>query len=167
MVLYGRTYRVGDGIGTDAIIAPHARADDPALLAAHCLETVDAGLAEAVQAGDMLVAGSAFGAGDDPEIAVLALQALGFAAIVCVSAVPGFQELAHIYGLPVLCCEAAGRIGTGVTLRIDLERGLITDRTNDQHYQVAPAAPELLAAVRRNELLLRMRQVVEEEGFDG
>jgi 3-isopropylmalate/(R)-2-methylmalate dehydratase small subunit len=169
MVLYGTTHRVGDGITTDAIVAPEHRADaDPAWLAAHCLAGVDPSIAERAGEGDVLLAGAGFGAGPEPEIAVLALQAAGFAAIVCASADAAFIASAEAYGLPVLICPSAVTgIMTGGVARLDLADGRIADRTTGQVYQAPPCAPALVDAVRRAQLLARMRRVVEEEGFDG
>jgi 3-isopropylmalate/(R)-2-methylmalate dehydratase small subunit len=169
MILYGTTHRVGDGITTAAIIAPEHHADaDPAWLAAHCLAGIDPAIAEAAREGDVLLAGASFGAGPEAEIAVLALQAVGFAAIVCASADAGFIAAAEEYGLPVLICPAAvAAITPGGVVRLDLAGGWITDRTNGETYPVPPCAPALLDKVRRAQLLTRMRRVVEEEGFDG
>jgi 3-isopropylmalate dehydratase small subunit len=168
MVLYGNTHRVDGAITTDAIIAPAQRADDPALLAAHCLARVDPSLAERIQPGDILVAGASFGAGADPEPAIWALQALGVAVIICESAAATFVELAQVYGLPVLACPAAAHsIPSSALVRIDLESGRITERASGAIFQAPPSTAALVAAVRRSELMTRMRQVVEEEGFDG
>jgi 3-isopropylmalate/(R)-2-methylmalate dehydratase small subunit len=129
---------------------------------------VDPSIAEQAREGDLLLAGREFGAGDDPEQAVLALQALGFAAIICPSAAASFVEVAEVYGLPVLVCPAAAAgIAAGSVARLDLARGQIADRATGAVYQAAPCAPELVEAVRRAQLLTRMRRVVEEEGFDG
>jgi 3-isopropylmalate/(R)-2-methylmalate dehydratase small subunit len=169
MVLYGTAHRVGASVRADAIIAPeHWAADDPALLAAHCLATVDPAIAEQAREGDLLLAGHSFGAGPEPKIAVLALQAVGFSAVICASADAEFVEAAEAYGLPVLICPAASSaIAPGVVVRLDLANGRITDRATGAVYQAPPVAPTLVAAVRRAQLLTRMRRVVEEEGFDG
>lgn len=168
MVLYGTTHRVGDGVTTAQIIAPDARSDDPAQLAAHCLAAIDLSLAEQVVEGDLLLAGRDFGTGDDPEIAVLALQALGLAAIVCASSASTFVATAESYGLPVIVsAEATATIIPGTVARIDLERGTLTDRTTNAVYPFAPCSPALVVATRRATLLQRMRRVVEDEGFDG
>jgi 3-isopropylmalate/(R)-2-methylmalate dehydratase small subunit len=169
MILYGTTHRVGDDITTDAIIAPEQQADaDPAWLAAHCLANVDAAITELAREGDVLLAGANFGAGPDTEIAVLALQAVGFAAVICASADAGFVAAAEAYGLPVLICPAAvAAIAPGSVLRLDLAGGRITDRATGEIYSVPPCAPTLVNMVRRAQLLTRMRRVVEEEGFDG
>lgn len=168
MILYGTTHRVGNNVSSAQIIAPAHRDDDPAILAAHCLEAVNADLAEHVREGDVLVAGSEFGAGDDPERAVLALQALGIAAIIATSAAPSFVNVAHAYGLPVLVApEAVSAIEAGAVVRLDLERGTITNRANNAIYQAQPVPAAVVAAAQRAQLLSRMRRVVEEEGYDG
>lgn len=168
MILYGTTHRVGNTISTAQIIAPEHHDADPATLAAHCLAEVDAYLAEHVAEGDVLMAGHGFGAGDDPEQAVLALQALGVAAIIAASAAPTFVDAAHAYGLPVIIApEAAHTIAAGSVVRLDLEHGTIHDRTCGTVYHAPPSPPEVVAAVRRAQLLQRMRRVVEEEGYDG
>jgi 3-isopropylmalate/(R)-2-methylmalate dehydratase small subunit len=169
MILYGTTHRVGDEITTDDIIAPEWRTgDDPAVLAAHCLATIDPTIAEQAREGDVLLAGSGFGAGAEPDIAVLALQAAGFVAVVCASADSSFVEVAEIYGLPALVCpEAVTTIRAAGVVRLDLARGRIEDRTTGAVYHAPPCAPDLVEAVRRSQLLTRMRRVVEEEGFDG
>ncbi len=168
MVLYGTAHRVGDRVSAELIIAPEQRADDPAALAAFCLAGVDPALAERVREGDLLLAGHDFGAGDEPDAAVLALQALGFAALICASVAPAFAAAAESYGLPALVCPAAvAGITPGAVVRIDLERGQIADRATGTLYQAPPSPPALVDAVRRAQLLARMRRVVEEEGFDG
>lgn len=169
MVIYGKTHYVSDDVTTERIIAPaYHETGDPALLAGHCLEAVDPALAEQVAEGDVLLAGVGFGIGDYADVAVLALQALGVAAVLCVSAAGSFVEVAEQYGLPVLTAPAAvAAITPGAVVRIDLERGTITDRVNGARFACTPASPALLAAVRRTALLGRMRRVVEEEGFEG
>src|SRR5689334_6683917 len=129
MVIYGTTHRVGDGITTDQIIAPdHHAADDPAVLAAECLATIDPSIAERAREGDILIAGRDFGMGDNPDLAVLAIQAVGFVSIICASAASDFEEAAHTYGLPVLVSpQAVAGIGAGRIVRLDLAHGLIED----------------------------------------
>jgi 3-isopropylmalate/(R)-2-methylmalate dehydratase small subunit len=169
MILYGTTHHVGDGISTAAIIAPEHQAEtDPAWLAAHCLAGVDPAIAESAREGDVLLTGAGFGAGPNVDVAVLALQAAGFAAIICASADAGFVVAAEAYGLPVLICPAAvAAITPGGVVRLDLAGGRITDRTSGETYTVPPCAPTLVEHVRRAQLLSRMRRVVDEEGFDG
>ena len=121
----------------------------------------------------MLLAGRAFGraraeGAHAPDMAVLALQAAGLAVVICASADPQFVAAAAVYGLPVLeCPDAAAGIAPGAIVRIDLARGTIADRGTGAAFQAAPSPPALVEAVRRAQLLTRMRQVVDEEGYDG
>jgi 3-isopropylmalate/(R)-2-methylmalate dehydratase small subunit len=169
MILYGTTHRVGDDVSADDIIAAEWHgAGDPAILAAHCLANVDPVIAERAREGDLLLAGRGFGAGPASDIAALALQAAGFAAVVCATADPGFVAAAAAYGLPVLICPAAAAtIAAGTVVRLDLARGRIEDRASGVVYDTPPCPPALIDAARRAQLLAHMRRVVEEEGFDG
>lgn len=169
MILYGYTHRVGDNITTGAIIAPAQRdSGDPALLAAHCLEAVDPAISERAREGDVLLAGQAFGAGPAPDVAVLALQAVGIAAVICASAAGSLIEAAEAFGLPVLTAPAAVQaIAAGTLVRIDLARGQIEDRGTGATYTAAPCSPEVIEMVRRAQTLYHMRRVVEDEGYEG
>lgn len=167
MLLYGFAHRLGDAVTTEQIIAPEHREDDPAALAAHCLEPLDPALPERVRPGDFLLAGRGFGAGADPETAALALQALGVAAVLCVSAQPGFVAAAEPLGLPVLAAPAAAAgLPEGALVRLDLAQRRAGAR-GGPHFPLPACPPALLTALARAQLLARMRQIVEEEGFDG
>ncbi|NJO07602.1 MAG: hypothetical protein HC876_19965 [Chloroflexaceae bacterium] len=97
MVLAGYVRRLARTVRLDAIIDPaHAASDDPAVLAAHCLEAIDPTLSATIREGDMLLVRditfppSSSTAADEPHTttAVLALQALGIAAVICTTAPP-------------------------------------------------------------------------------
>ena len=54
----GRVFRYGDNVDTDVIIpARYLNTSDPAELAAHCMEDLDASFAQSVKPGDVIVAG--------------------------------------------------------------------------------------------------------------
>jgi 3-isopropylmalate/(R)-2-methylmalate dehydratase small subunit len=169
MILYAPCRVLGDAVSTDLILPPERRAaDDPAEWAAWCLSGVDPQLPEQLQEGDALLAGTDFGIGAEAEIAVLALQAAGITAIVCVSAAPMFAEAARRLGLPVIICpEAVRETPDGAVLRLDLVRGDIEARASGKRYRAEPCPPDVVAAVRQTHMLTRMRRMVEEEGFDG
>lgn len=167
MILFGTIHRVGDDISSEQIFDPVHDSSDPAFLAGHCLERVDPTLADQVNEGDVLAAGSNFGAGEPAELAILALQALGFAAIICVSAAPTFVETAEVYGLPIVVSSEASRFQTGQQVRIDLARAIAKNVTSQAQFSFPAFSAAMLAAVRRHTMLGRMRRVVEEEGFEG
>jgi|GEM_PF-841349 3-isopropylmalate dehydratase small subunit len=167
MILTGYTHRITVDITSDQIIAPeYAASGDPAELAGHCLEQVAPHFASDVRDGDILIVSASIRSGQDPESAVLALQAAGISAVICNEADEDFIEQAHSYGLPILKQSGAtSALQSGVLLRIDLERGLIEEPASHLEWQAEAAESELLNATRRSQLLGRMRRVVEEEGF--
>jgi 3-isopropylmalate/(R)-2-methylmalate dehydratase small subunit len=167
MILTGYTHRIAVDISSDQIIAPeYAASGDPAELAGHCLEQIAPSFASDAREGDILVVSASISSAGDPESAVLALQAVGIAAIVCHEADQIFIEQAHSYGLPVLKQSAAAHaLQSGILLRIDLQRGLIEEPSSRQRWQSDPAEDQLLSSAQRSQLLGRMRRVVEEEGF--
>lgn len=165
MVIAGYARRVAADLAPAAIVDEATAAlGDPALLAAACLAAVDPGFAERAGEGDILVLDGALLAGPGAEAAVIALQAVGLAAVVCAAADPSLAELAAIYGLPVAVAPgAAATIAEGALLRLDLERGGL--ESGPGRWSFAPLAAAALAAARRAQLLARMRRVVEDEGF--
>lgn len=167
MILFGSIHCVGDDITSAQVCDPALGGEDPAVLAAHCLERVDPALSERIAEGDMLVAGGNFGAGEGAELAVLALLALGFAAVICRSAAPAFANMAEVAGLPVIVSPEAGMLNSGETVRIDLARSTARNVITQHTFSFSPVSANTLAAARRSAMLGRMRRVVEEEGFEG
>lgn len=167
MILTGYALRVEHDLTPEQIIAPaYATSGDPALLAAHCLEAVDASLAETAREGDILVVNGRLHTGAGAEEALVALQALGIAAVVCARTDNALARLAGTFGLPILAQEeATTAIPPGSIVRLDLARGAIAHQPSGTTWRVAPCAPGIIAAVQRTQLLARMRRVVEEEGF--
>ncbi len=166
MVLTGYARRIAQNLEPDLIIAPdHAASGDPAVLAAHCLEAIDPALAETVREGDILVVAGQLNGSPANEAAVIALQALGIAAIICAAADADFAEMAGTYGLPLLVhVAAAHEIPAGALLRLDIARGSIEVR-DGARWQALPCPEPVVAAAQRAQLLIRMRRVVEDEGF--
>lgn len=160
---YARALR-GDLNSTQIIDPVAAAAGDPALLAAQCLAAVDPDFAERAREGDLLVLDGSLGDGSHAEAAVIALQALGIAAVICRGAGPEFVAVAAGYGLPMITAPAAAAaLSEGVLLRLDLERGSLAGA--GAAWTTPPLSAAALGAVRRAQLLVRMRRVVEEEGF--
>jgi phosphohistidine swiveling domain-containing protein len=164
MVLTGYARRLARDLTPSQVIDPSiAAAGDPAEIAAACLVTVDARLAERVAEGDFLVLEGQLLAGEGAEAAVIALQAVGFAAVICAAVVDELAALGETFGIPVVGTAAVRSIGEGDLVRIDLERGQIAVGT--ARWPFAPLESTALAATRRAQLLARMRRVVEDEGF--
>lgn len=159
---YARALR-GDLHPAEIINPGIAALGDPALLAAYCLAEVDQGFGERAGEGDILVLDGALLSGSGAETAVIALQSVGIAAVVCAHATPELVEAGARYGLPVLAVSSPGAIAEGAVVRLDLERGRL--EVGLQQWTFWPLALEALAAARRAQILARMRRVAEDEGY--
>jgi 3-isopropylmalate/(R)-2-methylmalate dehydratase small subunit len=130
-VLRGRAFKFSDSISTDHIVPgrlAHLRSNLPEL-AKHVLEDADPTFATRVKAGDFIVAGNNFGLGSSREHAPLVIKMAGVSAILARSVARIFFRNAINLGLPVLICDT-DEIDDGDELEVDLERGIIRDKTN-------------------------------------
>lgn len=151
MIIQGKSHTFGNDIDTDAIIpARYLNTSDPAELARHCMEDADAGFAARVNKGDIIVAGKNFGCGSSREHAPVAIKAAGVAAVIAGSFARIFYRNAINIGLPIFESPAAAeRIGAGDEVKIEPEKGIITNITKGETYHAAPFPPfmqELIAA---------------------
>ena len=131
MMMSKRIWVFGDHVDTDAIIpARYLHTSDPAELARHCMEGLDANFPDAVRPGDLLVAGENFGCGSSREHAPLAIKAAGVGCVVAKSFARIFYRNAINIGLPiVVCVDAVSAAGVGQTWDVDLEAGLVRNLT--------------------------------------
>ena len=82
----GTVHRYGRDVDTDVIIpARYLNTSDPAELAKHCLEDLDATFVEKVNPGDIIVAEENFGCGSSREHAPIAIKAAGVDAVIAKS----------------------------------------------------------------------------------
>ena len=151
MNIKGKAWKFGDDIDTDAIIpARYLISTDPQFLAAHCMEDADAEFPVKVKTGDIIVAGKNFGCGSSREHAPVAIKGAGVGCVIAHSFARIFYRNAFNMGLPILeSPEAAAAIATGDEVEVDLDQGLIVNRTRQQRYTAQPVPPfmqELLQA---------------------
>jgi len=144
---YGRAFVFGDSVNTDAL-APGSLMKHPiAVIASHCLESVDPSFASTVRPGDVVVAGKGFGIGSSREQAAEALKHLGVAAVLARSFGGIFYRNALNLGLPVLVCEDIAGISAGDLIHVDAATGVIDNRTSGTRLSAAPLPPFLLAMI--------------------
>lgn len=125
-VLHGRVWRFGDNVDTDQIIpAEYLVSPDPVYLGKHAFEKARPEFAKGVQRGDVLVAGSNFGAGSSREHAARALLGAGISCVVAKSFARIFFRNAINLGLPLV--EADLEIPEGAQLEVDLAAGKLRD----------------------------------------
>ncbi len=139
----GFAHKYGDHIDTDVIIPARTLANpDPAALASHCMEDIDAGFVRRVKPGDVMVAGLNFGCGSSREHAPIAIKASGISCVIAENFARIFFRNAINIGLPLLeCPEAAKSARMGDEIELDLDTGEVLNRTLGKRYQAAPFPP--------------------------
>ena len=145
MIFEGAVHKFGRDVDTDVIIpARYLNTNDPAELASHCMEDIDAGFVARVRPGDIVVAGENFGCGSSREHAPVAIRAAGVSCVVAASFARIFYRKAINTGLPIVICPAAvAGAQAGDRLRVDLATGVVTDLTRDTTAQ-ADALPAFM-----------------------
>ncbi len=133
----GKVHTFGDNIDTDVIIpARYLNSSDPAELATHCMEDIDASFAGRVQKGDIIVAKKNFGCGSSREHAPISIKAAGVSCVIAETFARIFYRNAINIGLPIVeCPEASAGISEGDEVEIDFDTGIISDITTGQKYQ--------------------------------
>jgi 3-isopropylmalate dehydratase small subunit len=165
MIFEGTVHKYGRDVDTDVIIpARYLNTSDPAELASHCMEDIDAGFVARVQPGDIIVAGENFGCGSSREHAPVAIKAAGVSCVVAASFARIFYRNAFNTGLPiVVCAEAAREAEAGDRLRVDVVAGRVENLTKDATY-AADAYPEFMRElVESGGLLPYVRRRLETE----
>ena len=139
----GTAHKYGRDIDTDVIIpARYLNTSDPAELAKHCLEDLDAGFVGKVEAGDILVADENFGCGSSREHAPIAIKAAGVSVVIAKSFARIFYRNAINTGLPIMeAPDAVDGISDGDRVSVDADTGTITNETTGATYTAAPFPP--------------------------
>lgn len=147
----GKVFKYGENVDTDVIIpARHLNTSDPAELAKHCMEDIDADFVNKVKAGDIIVAGKNFGCGSSREHAPIAIKAAGVNCVIAPTFARIFYRNAFNTGLPILeCDEAAQKISPGDEVEVDFKTGQIKNLTKGETYQAEPF-PEFISKIIEN-----------------
>ncbi len=136
MKLKGKVFKYGADINTDVIIpARYLNLSEPAELARHCMEDIDAEFLKKVKPGDIIMATTNFGCGSSREHAPLAIKAAGISCVIAASFARIFFRNAIDIGLPLLeCPEAIDNTDTGDVLEVDLSKGKIKNVTKAEDF---------------------------------
>jgi len=145
-MLKGKVHKYGANIDTDAIIpARYLYAFEPAELAGHCMEDIDAEFISRVEPGDIMVATTNFGCGSSREHAPLAIKASGISCVIARSFARIFFRNAINIGLPLLECEeAVDNIEADDIVEVDLSTGSIKNLNNGKTFTAKPY-PEFMS----------------------
>ncbi len=160
----GTVHKYGDHVDTDVIIpARYLNSSDPAVLASHCMEDIDANFRARVMPGDIVVAGRNFGCGSSREHAPLALKASGISCVIADSFARIFYRNSINIGLPVLeCPDAARDAKAGDVISVDLAAGVVANETNGKTYLVAAFPPFMQKIIAAGGLVGYTRAAMEE-----
>ena len=165
MQFQGTAHRYGRDIDTDVIIpARDLNTSDPAELAKHCLEDLDVDFVNKVTPGDILVAEENFGCGSSREHAPVCIKAAGVACVIAKSFARIFYRNSINIGLPIMECPAAvDAIKAGDEVAVDADKGVITDLTTGESFQVEPFPPFIAQIVAEGGLVNRTRRILAEK----
>jgi 3-isopropylmalate dehydratase small subunit len=156
MKFRGKVWKFGDNIDTDAIIpARYLTTTDPAELARHCMEDLDAGFAAHVGAGDIIVAGENFGCGSSREHAPIAIKAAGIACVVARSFARIFYRNAFNMGLPIFeSAQLWDHVAGGQYIEVDGDAGkIIIVGSEAQPLSIEPIPPFMQELIRDGGLM--------------
>ncbi|MCR5597856.1 MAG: 3-isopropylmalate dehydratase small subunit [Lachnospiraceae bacterium] len=151
----GRVFKFGDNVDTDVIIpARYLNSSDPAELAQHCMEDIDAEFVKKVKKGDIIVADKNFGCGSSREHAPIAIKAAGVSCVIADTFARIFYRNAINIGLPILeCPAAAAAIKDGDEVEVNFDDGIITDKTTGETFK-GQAFPEFMQKIIKAEGLV-------------
>lgn len=140
MKAQGTVFKYGDNVDTDVIIpARYLNIADPAELATHAMEDIDADFVKNMRPGDIIVATKNFGCGSSREHAPRVIKDNGVACVIASSFARIFYRNAINIGLPILeCAEAAEAIEAGDEVAVDFSTGVIEDLTTGATFQALP-----------------------------
>ncbi len=151
MQIKGKAWKFGRDVDTDQIIpARYLNTSDPQELAKHCMEDADPEFMSKMVPGDLIVAEKNFGCGSSREHAPISIKAAGVSAVIAKSFARIFYRNAFNMGLPIFESEeAVAGISEGDEVEVEMESGVIRNRTTGREFTSAPVPPfmqELIAA---------------------
>ncbi len=139
MRIKGRVWKFGDDINTDEIIpARFLNTTDPKELGQHCMAGIDEEFVKKAKKGDIIVAGKNFGCGSSREHAPVSIKGAGLSCVIAESFARIFFRNAINIGLPIIELPGASKeIDEGDELEIDLEKGLVKNKSKRKEYKIS------------------------------
>jgi 3-isopropylmalate/(R)-2-methylmalate dehydratase small subunit len=158
----GTAHRYGRDVDTDVIIpARYLNTSDPAELAKHCMEDIDAEFVAKVKPGDIIVAGENFGCGSSREHAPIAIKEAGISVVIASSFARIFYRNAINTGLPIMeSADAARAIRDGDRVAVDADTGTVTDVTTGAVFTAQPFPPFIRGIIEKGGLIASIRERV-------
>jgi 3-isopropylmalate/(R)-2-methylmalate dehydratase small subunit len=158
----GKVWKFGDNVDTDQIIpAEYLITPDMKELAKHAFEKARPEFAKAVKLGDIIVGGRNFGSGSSREHAPRALLGAGISCVVAESFARIFFRNSINIGLPLI--EAKMQIKEGDRLRVDFEKGTVTNLSTKKSVSFPPYADFLRNLMDNGGLIPYAKMKIKEE----
>ena len=147
----GTAIKYGDNVDTDVIIpARYLNTIDKKELASHCMEDLDKTFIGRVKEGDIMVAGNNFGCGSSREHAPIAIKESGISLVIAKSFARIFYRNSINIGLAIMeCPEAVDGISEGDRVEVDVDNGIIYNRTTGAEFTTKPF-PEFIQKIITN-----------------
>lgn len=166
MLLKGKAFKFGDDINTDYIISGKYKFKtlDMDELAKHVMEDLDPDFFNKINKGDIIVAGTNFGCGSSREQAPLVIKHAGISCVLASSFARIFYRNAINTGLPVVECDTS-KIDEGDLLEVDLERGIVENKSKSIKLPVKPL-PKVMLKILSDGGLIRHFQKYGGFNFD-
>ncbi|AGB04793.1 3-isopropylmalate dehydratase, small subunit [Aciduliprofundum sp. MAR08-339] len=158
----GRVWKYGDDVNTDVIFPGKytykIMSDEE--MASHALEDLDPDFAENVKPGDVIVAGKNWGYGSSREQAVKCLKAAGIKAIIAESFARIYYRNCINLGLPAITLkkEDIERFDAGDEVELDIERGIIENKTKDFVIHFPPFEGYVMDIIRAGGIIEYIRK---------
>ncbi|RLF31046.1 MAG: 3-isopropylmalate dehydratase [Thermoplasmata archaeon] len=161
-MIKGKALKYGDDVNTDVIFPGRYLAlTEPEEIAAHAMEDLDPDFLKKLERGDIIVAGKNFGCGSSREQAAIALKYAGVGAIVAKSFARIFYRNAINQGIPVVeCPEGAEAIEDGDEIEIDLDRGVLVDKSTGETFNFKPLPEFIQNILSKGGLLPFLKQLL-------
>ena len=160
MQFTGNAHKYGRDVDNDVIIpARYLNTSDPAELAKHCMEDLDAGFVGKVASGDILVADENFGCGSSREHAPISIKAAGISVVIARSFARIFYRNSINTGLPIMeAPDAVDGISDGDKVTVDADSGVIVNETTGATYQAQPFPPFVKDIIEKGGLIESVKE---------
>jgi 3-isopropylmalate/(R)-2-methylmalate dehydratase small subunit len=147
IIIQGKAWVFGDNINTDIISPPQYMELSIAEAARYAMSAVRPEFASEVKPGDILVAGANFGSGSSRETSPLTLRHLGIRAVVAKSFARIFYRNCINLGIPAIECPQCGEIKDSDLIKIEVEKGVISNLASSAIYLCTPLPPNILEMI--------------------
>lgn len=133
-IIRGKVWKFGDDINTD-IISPGEYMDASyEEIGKHAMERAFPGFADAIEPGDIIVAGNNFGPGSSRETAQIALLYAGVGGVIAKDFARIFFRNCINVGFPVVTFDGTDELNQGDEIVVDLLSGRIENITTGKVY---------------------------------